>query len=734
MPADVTAGGGINLDRIPERLVEIWVENTATRTGKHGSGWVVRSTGVLTAAHLLPAGITPGQESPGTRIQVRPGRLLAPDWFDAEVRWLDRDADLALLAVTDPRWRAPRSAGSLISALGDRVQRDCEVVGFPKRERLASGQADIYQGLGVLFPADGARSSPTMRLRLDVVRRTAGASGWPGISGAAVRDQAGRLVGVVREAELDEPGTLLVTPVGFLTELGAYQNALAAIERRADERTVRTPVRHDVRKELREHFVTVLAKDPRLDEATRAELAAMLVDQLRLESAVPRLPQARSHCVAIVRACLERPEGAQALAEIHEEFAGPDNPENRRLHRLADEWDALEVLAEDEWLSLRALLKDVPLTALAHGADDALPHRTTEALAEFLPRPDTGRPTLPSYCATAWHALTYLLGDIPGPGELPSGMRFVEAVARAGSGQQAQDLQCVNRQWAVRIQLGADLDRHRFSSPRHPDATPSSYLVIQLEPYPLAPEILELTGHFQADPHGWAPVPAVRRSVARDQLGHAVEELVERLWESRPTPRVGLTLEFLLPLDLLDLPVEGLNDGVKPPLMARHSVVVRSLERARGELWHEAWQQRWLELVRRSSGCLLHWCEPEYPVPSEQLADEATDPRVVGAVLRRPPPLSHEELRTALKAGLPVLLWHRQGRYDHGFRQAVRELTAGDGLAHLPARARELRTGAFTPDDADAGPEWRRDAGRNLVLIWDDPGRLPALGARGRTG
>jgi vWA-MoxR associated protein C-terminal domain len=76
-----------------------------------------------------------------------------------------------------------------------------------------------------------------------------------------------------------------------------------------------------------------------------------------------------------------------------------------------------------------------------------------------------------------------------------------------------------------------------------------------------------------------------------------------------------------------------------------------------------------------------------------------------------------EELMSALRSGLPALVWHPSAP-PADVHEIIMSLTSGDdGLADLPARVQAQRNRTFL-GDADAA------VFGDLVLLWDDPSRL----------
>ncbi len=169
----------------------------AVRAGNRGSGWVIGELGILTARHVVAPFLGEARSC-----------LAIPDpWtvaaaYDCEVVWEDQDRDLALLRVRDTHtqsWTAAVDRG-IRPTLADpgTTAATAYVVGYPD---VALDEDDPQPELarGVLLPAEGGVSG-WMPFEVDSsVPDTSPL--WRGMSGAALRDLHGRLLGVVVEVD-----------------------------------------------------------------------------------------------------------------------------------------------------------------------------------------------------------------------------------------------------------------------------------------------------------------------------------------------------------------------------------------------------------------------------------------------------------------------------------------------------------------------------------------------------
>ena len=180
------------------RLVEIWASEAVDRGGRCGTGWIVGDRGVLTAAHVV---------TDATHIQIRSsGATDSTAWVDARLTWRHRSLDIALLEVTptEPQeWERPAGASPRLADVGSRSVA-AEAVGFPDAAERPDRLRRPDHAVGTLLPGSADRDENRFTA-LDVVDATVPdeAALWRGFSGAAVRDDHDRLVGVVAQVHPD---------------------------------------------------------------------------------------------------------------------------------------------------------------------------------------------------------------------------------------------------------------------------------------------------------------------------------------------------------------------------------------------------------------------------------------------------------------------------------------------------------------------------------------------------
>lgn len=178
----------------PQRVVQLFVDGPMDR--RVGSGYLVRSGLVLTAAHVFSAG-----GSCRVVIGIPPAEV-SELTIGCGAAFCDLAADVAVLPVDEAFGVLPQAPLARLSARPGRVE--VKALGFPRWKRRPNGASGSFReslmAAGTVDPLSNRRGG-TLEFQVDVA---AGPDPdpdhdpWEGMSGAAVWSR-GRIIGVVAE-------------------------------------------------------------------------------------------------------------------------------------------------------------------------------------------------------------------------------------------------------------------------------------------------------------------------------------------------------------------------------------------------------------------------------------------------------------------------------------------------------------------------------------------------------
>ncbi|MFI5833684.1 hypothetical protein ACIA5A_08395 [Micromonospora sp. NPDC051300] len=472
------------------------------------------------------------------------------------------------------------------------------------------------------------------------------------------------------------------------------------------------------RRRIEEELVDLLSGMRLLQEPDSRRLMVGKLRERLAQHGVNDYANPRDQSIEVVRVCLGDLPALIDVVALFEPAAAQLGP----LHRLRYEVDAFELLAAEDWTDLRPALTAHRPDSLGWLYQRATDHKTA---------------TPPSWCVTAWDVFVYLSGQNDPPRGLPPNMLFLVLLEHEVDTETARVIRHRNRRRASLLELTANLDRRR-AQVNAGDQTPEPYvyLVVQVEP-DLAPGSAGYTvSHYRQwqGAQGWhSRRHGQLTDVAYAELEATVERIVHQMeieWSDR---RADVAVELVLPVELLNEDVawwrkEPASVHLEQKVLAMdYPVVVRSLNRLRQPEWHRAWRRRWEHLQAEPAHSRLFRSRPDGTAYLTRLEAELTaDPRWSTLLLSAAPtpanPLGFKEVMTALRAGLPVIVWHRTRPSDTEFWEEIRDMTADGRIARLPVHARRARLDALALE-----PHADRHSGRHLVVLWDDPERTPEL-------
>ncbi|MFF8408368.1 VMAP-C domain-containing protein [Streptomyces omiyaensis] len=475
--------------------------------------------------------------------------------------------------------------------------------------------------------------------------------------------------------------------------------------------------------DLTRELVEQLGAVPGLDTTDGRDLLIdTLADRLPGAANIPRHNRPRSGILEIVRFCRREAGGLHELAAALTLYDPGSRPAHRvrELIAAAPAPPVLAALPDSETLAAAALLGrvrhlDARGLLYASAGELALPLRPVTTLGE---------------------AFDFLTGANARPDGLPPTVVLVEHVAAAldGSGPDDAPTAAGLRAWsdvqAGKLGLRTPLEAVRDELARTRAAQPApACVVVQLCRSGADPERYRLSHWQQMRPGPWHPVPGRDRLVTLAEVADAVERLVlraEQSWAGEPGRPV---LEFILPLHLLNEPMEWLPVAFLPSsstaLCLTYPVVLRSLERMRAKESHRRWRNRWQQALD-SPDTACHWdtAGSRDHDPGHWTSALAADEQLVSVVLSAPPLSgdprgSRASLFDALFAGVPMAVWDRRPEPPSDFRKKARRLLKGKAI-ELPQRVHRLRMDAATAAAGRRGGH----TGRHLAVLFDDPNRL----------
>lgn len=460
-------------------------------------------------------------------------------------------------------------------------------------------------------------------------------------------------------------------------------------------------------------MLDALAAIPAMADQEGRLLAVELLERRLGEGlGIPEHRSARMHLISILRACERRDGGLQALVAVLDELL--DDPRSvRPFLELVTDVVALELLPASQWDRLRTLVRAGSWTRL-----DEM-YRASAGLHAPLPATVVADPV---------ELLTHLGRLNARPEGLPPVLAFVEQLAARSEPELADQLRTWNLDQAERLGVVAELaeEQHRSRQNAPPPQT-EAYLVFRLEAEEDDGDVFRL-GHWRQSSWEWSLLRGNDFVGPLTDVQQQVTDLVSQAEAYWAADAESIRLEFLLPRELLNLPVDqwpaSSDEEVPQPLGLRYQVVVRSLERMHTKKWHRMWHRRWQSLSRQQPQELDEsalWADSAEPAKLRGLtATLALQDERSLLVLRHPPApssgLRGDAITLGLRAGVPLMVWHRDKRFTEGFENAVHELLRSD--RDLRESARILRGQAFSADDPDL------HVGSHLTLLWDDPTRL----------
>lgn len=499
-----------------------------------------------------------------------------------------------------------------------------------------------------------------------------------------------------------------------------------------------------------------LSPDNRLRLIARLQAIPALQNPERRAEVVRVLPQSATivpsersdFFEALADASLAWPGGIEALTEtLHRYSHSPDDPAIKGLDGLLDElWrqtvDWGEVAVIKQLLVAQRLPAGVKLPV---GSDPLLSLWDDGNSAR-------GRPPL--------------FADLDRLACCPavSGQRFplLEYVSNLAAGLDRPVRERVN-EWLHRVAVAKDFpaDLQALAAPPAPAGPPQSagpvslmiQVVLTTTKRGTARQVYEMEGWLV---RGSGKMECVRprdRTGGYDEIARLLGAILSEVNDLLDYEVVELEIELLVSNEvLIGLDCDGLDHVLidlgqveKRPLGVRYNVVYRALDRINDPsrqswpLWRNHWKNRPAPpLCDHLTAAHLRWLGDI----KGDLYDTLSQP---GAIFLAPSlaadtGMEAEALRRVglvLDAGTPIALWHRKRAGDSGaitpaeVHAALEALLCGLPLDQLRDRVTAERKKAWSNSATDGDPTKKPLQPYPVVLLWDDPYRLPKGGRRG---
>ncbi|MDS0137283.1 MULTISPECIES: effector-associated domain 2-containing protein [unclassified Amycolatopsis] len=447
------------------------------------------------------------------------------------------------------------------------------------------------------------------------------------------------------------------------------------------------------------------------DKSIRTLMVSELRRALDQPFTVPDQLAPRAQLIEIVNGCSGIDDGLPVLADVLE-FLRPGTNECTQFRALVDSLPLREVVSESEQEKFRRQLEGF--------APSGLRAAVRRAARFVVPSP---------HYADAADAFLGLADFNAPPGELPPVIAFAELIAAECDDRLAAYL----RKWADgqahHLRLDGALQELRADV--KPSASGRLHLAIMISPDPIDSGRYEISHWRQDDPAEWPPPRGETVAARSAGLEAEVAKVISAAEEAWSTRKAEAVLEFVLPRVLLGLPVHAWSTqsdiGEPQPLYMSYPTVVRSLERMSSPTSHRVWRRRWASWEQHPSFDRVYFCGREDTEDHQRLDAILRDERWLMTVLTTTPPASaipgRDELFAALRAGVPVIVWHPTVP-SKIVREVVAWLASSEDLGDLPALTRKHRLDALgnrssSPDGGVIG---------ELVVLWDDPNRTLPLG------
>ncbi|RDI19204.1 VMAP-C domain-containing protein [Lentzea flaviverrucosa] len=361
-----------------------------------------------------------------------------------------------------------------------------------------------------------------------------------------------------------------------------------------------------------------------------------------------------------------------------------------------------DLFPADELKVLQGLLSDVET--------DRLPMIVSRATRALIPVPRF---------RSVWDAFLDLADVNAGPDGIPPAVEFLELLAAdLGDDDGAELTTWVAQKIHNLRRTGEQVERQAERIPL--PVEPRLHLMIVVELDAIDEGRCVLSFWRQEDPLEWPPPRGGVWELAVDELEQRIDDVIVDAESEWSDQAISVALEFVMPRPLLQMSImawkKEYRSGYPRPLVYDYPLTLRSLERMRSAHWHRLWRMRWDSSVDVTPS--LRRIHPYGLVETKENPIDAvlSESTWVGMVMDEPPSAhpdpsaGPDALTAALRAGVPLVIWHPQAGAEE-LRDLVSRLLL-DGIPGVPGRHRDAHLAAT--DDGLV---------KDLVVLLDDPNR-----------
>lgn len=685
-----------------------WHTRIMTPEGPVGAGVLVDSRRILTCAHVIgealdlsdltqrPGGLVTIDFPQSAQSEVRTARVMAEGWFPHPGL---RAGDLAMLEVLGDEVRGTGPA-PLRSAGGDN-DRVFGVLGHP---------AGYEIGVWAFAKLTGIGGPGREWIQLEALAN--GIRIQSGFSGAGLLDEDdGAVVGVVVAAgrgSQDRVAWMIPIEVicGYWPDLRARlgpaprtQRALAA----------GAPPISGV--DVERLALMMLELRGISDRPSRGLFIAAIENRFDGRLVVQRQDDDLQDTAALIEACLEHPGALHELIERLRAYHSGNVGERSRVEEIvavAEQFDPaplLDASSRNELYRMLAELADRITSDIVRSAyREAAGLLTSETITPY---------DVPSVIRVLESATT-------GADGMPPLLRFLEGLSRRLPTAAADNL----RSWVDDFARREDIPRHllsrlRLSRPPSDSGQMKFYLLTELLGFGAGHNrYLSKVTLLQGDRRRWPPNARLVRDGSLPLHADDIPALFESiLSDIRYLPDVGeLVIEFLLPLELLSLPVDQwqVEEGqLARPLCGEHHVIVRYRDRSQVRGGYGHWRGKTRRL--RNGTATVQWVDPNNTAAVGRLSGQLLRGSAPCLALEQPPTklgrtLGSDAVSSAISMGVPVIIWCRDGVSTTSFVARLRSHLAQQGVLDLPTFVQQIRNEFI---------EFGNPAGEHITLVWD---------------